>query len=38
MGEFGTRLALYRWLKDPQTAARAAEGWDGDRFMFGGLR
>jgi hypothetical protein len=33
MGEFGTRLALYRWLKDPQTAARAAEGWDGDRFM-----
>jgi hypothetical protein len=33
MGEFGTRLALYRYLKDPQTAARAAAGWDGDRFM-----
>jgi hypothetical protein len=33
MGEFGTRLALYRYLKDPKTAARAAEGWDGDRFM-----
>ncbi|HEX7981467.1 MAG TPA: hypothetical protein VF461_22845 [Gemmatimonadaceae bacterium] len=33
MGEFGTRLALYRFLKDPATAARAAEGWDGDRFM-----
>jgi hypothetical protein len=33
MGEFGTRLALYRWLKDAATSARAAEGWDGDRFM-----
>jgi hypothetical protein len=33
MGEFGTRLALYRWLKDPAMSARAAEGWDGDRFM-----
>jgi len=33
MGEFGTRLALYRYLKDPATSARAAEGWDGDRFM-----
>jgi hypothetical protein len=33
MGEFGTRLALYRFLKDPATSARAAEGWDGDRFM-----
>jgi hypothetical protein len=33
MGEFGTRLALHRYLNDPQTAARAAAGWDGDRFM-----
>jgi hypothetical protein len=33
MGEFGTRLALYRYLDEPQTAARAAAGWDGDRFM-----
>jgi len=33
MGEFGTRLALYRFLKDAATSARAAEGWDGDRFM-----
>jgi hypothetical protein len=33
MGEFGTRLALYRYLKDAATSARAAEGWDGDRFM-----
>jgi len=33
MGEFGTRLALYKYLKDPATAARAAEGWDGDRYM-----
>jgi hypothetical protein len=33
MGEFGTRLALYRYLNDPQAAARAAVGWDGDRFM-----
>jgi hypothetical protein len=33
MGEFGTRLTLYHFLNDPQTAARAAAGWDGDRFM-----
>ena len=33
MGEFGTRLAIYRFLRDPSTAARAAKGWDGDRFM-----
>lgn len=33
MGEFGTRLIVYDYLKDPQTAARAAAGWDGDRFM-----
>jgi hypothetical protein len=33
MGEFGTRLFLYHFLKDPATAQRAAAGWDGDRFM-----
>jgi hypothetical protein len=33
MGEFGTRLIVYEYLKDPQTAQRAAAGWDGDRFM-----
>jgi len=33
MGEFGTRLVVYDYLRDPQTAQRAAAGWDGDRFM-----
>lgn len=33
MGEFGTRLIVYDYLRDPQTAQRAAAGWDGDRFM-----
>lgn len=33
MGEFGTRLVVYSYLRDPQTAQRAAAGWDGDRFM-----
>jgi hypothetical protein len=33
MGEFGTRLFLYRFLRDPTASARAAAGWDGDRFM-----
>lgn len=33
MGEFGTRLAIYQTIRDPATAARAAAGWDGDRFM-----
>jgi hypothetical protein len=33
MGEFGTRLVVYQYLDDAQTAARAAAGWDGDRFM-----
>ncbi|MEO6526710.1 MAG: hypothetical protein ABIP93_08820 [Gemmatimonadaceae bacterium] len=33
MGEFGTRLYIYRFLRDPSTALRAASGWDGDRFM-----
>jgi hypothetical protein len=34
MGEFGARLIVYAYLKDPQTAQRAAAGWDGDRFMI----
>lgn len=33
MGEFGTRLVVYAYLRDPSTAQRAAAGWDGDRFM-----
>ena len=33
IGEFGTRLFLYQHLKDEQTAARAAAGWDGDRYV-----
>jgi hypothetical protein len=33
LGEFGTRLLLYQYLKDEMTAARAATGWDGDRFV-----
>ena len=34
MGEFGTRLFLYQFLNDPAAAARAAAGWDGDRFVI----
>jgi hypothetical protein len=33
MGEFGTRLVVYDYLRDAQMAARVAAGWDGDRFM-----
>jgi hypothetical protein len=33
LGEFGTRLLLYQHLTDETLAARAAAGWDGDRFM-----
>jgi hypothetical protein len=33
MGEFGTRLFLYEHLGDGTTAARAAAGWDGDRYV-----
>ena len=33
LGEFGTRLLLYQHLGDETTAARAAAGWDGDRYM-----
>lgn len=33
LGEFGTRLFLYQHLRDETTAARAAAGWDGDRYV-----
>jgi hypothetical protein len=33
LGEFGTRLFLYQHLRDEGTAARAAAGWDGDRYV-----
>jgi hypothetical protein len=33
LGEFGTRLFLYQHLKDETLAARAAAGWDGDRYL-----
>ncbi len=33
IGEFGTRLVIYQHLKDEQAAARAAMGWDGDRYV-----
>jgi hypothetical protein len=33
LGEFGTRLFLYQHLKDETLAARAAAGWDGDRYV-----
>jgi hypothetical protein len=32
MGELGVRLFLFQHLKDEQTAARSATGWDGDRY------
>lgn len=33
LGEFETRLLLYARLRDLGSAARAAAGWDGDRYM-----
>ena len=33
MGEFGARLFIYQHVKDEGTAARAAVGWDGDRYV-----
>jgi hypothetical protein len=33
LGEFGTRLFLYQQLGDQELAARAAAGWDGDRYV-----
>jgi hypothetical protein len=33
IGEFGTRLVIFQHTKDQNTAARAAMGWDGDRYV-----
>jgi hypothetical protein len=33
MGEFGARLFIFQHVKDEGTAARAAVGWDGDRYV-----
>ena len=33
LGEFETRLFLYKHLADQDLAARAAAGWDGDRYV-----
>lgn len=33
LGEFGMRLLLYQHLDDERLAARAASGWDGDRYV-----
>ncbi len=33
LGEFETRLLLFEHLRDLNTAARAAAGWDGDRYQ-----
>ncbi|MDE3173521.1 MAG: hypothetical protein KGN74_10660 [Gemmatimonadota bacterium] len=34
LGEFDTRLLLYRYLSDQTTAMNAAQGWDGDRYRI----
>ena len=34
LGEFGARLFIFQHLKDATVAARAAAGWDGDRFVI----
>jgi hypothetical protein len=33
LGEFGARLLLYQFLHDQELSARAASGWDGDRYV-----
>ncbi len=34
MGEFGTRLFLFKWVDDVNIAARSADGWAGDRYAL----
>jgi hypothetical protein len=34
LGEFETRLLLFEYLKDQNSAVRGAAGWDGDRFVL----
>jgi hypothetical protein len=33
LGEFGARLLLYQFDRDQELAARAASGWDADRYV-----
>jgi hypothetical protein len=33
IGEFGARLIMFQQTKDQNSAARAAMGWDGDRYV-----
>ncbi|MEO8334199.1 MAG: hypothetical protein ABI664_04460 [bacterium] len=33
IGEFGTRLVIFQQSRDQNAAARAAMGWDGDRYV-----
>jgi hypothetical protein len=37
LGEFETRIYFFQHLRDAAVAARAAGGWDGDRFMLARL-
>jgi hypothetical protein len=37
LGEFETRIFFFQHLRDAGLAARAAGGWDGDRFMLARL-
>jgi hypothetical protein len=34
LGEFATRVLIYRHVRDQNEAVRAAAGWDGDRYML----
>jgi hypothetical protein len=34
LGEFETRLLLFEYLKDQNSAVRGAAGWDGDRYVL----
>jgi hypothetical protein len=34
LGEFGTRLFLFNYLKDTKVSASAAAGWGGDRYAM----
>lgn len=33
LGEFSTRVFIYQHVQDQNEAVRAAQGWDGDRYM-----
>ncbi len=34
LGEFGTRLFIYRFTSDQDRSIRASNGWDGDRYAL----